>query len=406
MTTTAPVRRYDLDWLRVLVILTVFIFHCGRFFDTDGWHVKNPVRHESVQVWTVFLVCWMMPLIFVISGGSTYYAIRSRSAGKFLKDRAARLLVPLIVGIFTHIALQVYLERVSFAGFKGSFFEFYPQYFKGLYGNGGNFAWMGLHLWYLEMLFLFSLLFIPLFVFLLGSAGQKVIDFFSHWLNKPGALYLLAVPPMILFALLDPKTQWGQRGFGGWPPIIYAFWFIYGFLLPMREPIENRLERTRWLSVGAAGGIFLTLLVLWKSGGDPKFGTIRYAFLLSLYALGSWCFILGFLGLGRKFLCFTNAFVRYANEAVLPFYVLHQTVILTVGFFVVRWVIPDSVKFLAIAASSFALILAVYEFAIRRNNVLRFLFGMRMRPRPTPTKEASPGGEPVKGVTVELHHRS
>src|SRR5262249_16902539 len=158
MTITTPVRRYDLDWLRVLVILTVFIFHCGRFFDTDGWHVKNHVRHEAVQVWTVFLVCWMMPFIFVISGESTFYALGSRSPGKFLKDRAARLVVPLVVGMFTHIPLQVYLERVSFSGFKGSFFDFYPRYFKGFYGNGGNFAWMGLHLWYLEALFLFSVI--------------------------------------------------------------------------------------------------------------------------------------------------------------------------------------------------------------------------------------------------------
>jgi len=383
MISTTPVRRYDLDWLRVLVILTVFIFHCGRFFDMDGWHVKNPVRHEAVQVWTVFLVCWMMPLIFVISGESTFYAFGSRSLGKFLKDRAARLIVPLIVGMFTHVALQVYLERVSFSGFKGTFFDFYPQYFKGFYAHGGNFAWMGLHLWYLEALFLFSLLFIPLFLFLLTRTGQKVIDSCGHWLSKPAALYLLAIPPMALFALLDPKTQWGQRGFGGWPPIIYAFWFLYGFALPMRSEVENQIVKTRRISLWVAVGIFLALVVLWKTGGDPKFGTVRYASLLSLYALASWCFILGFLGLGRSSLSFTNTYVRYANEAVLPFYVLHQTVILSIGFFVVRWSVPDLIKFLAISASSLGLILAIYEFAIRRNNVMRFLFGMRMQPRPT-----------------------
>src|SRR5689334_23111100 len=132
-------RRYDLDWLRVLVILTVFVFHCGRFFDTDGWHVKNPIRHQSVQIWTVFLACWMMPLIFTISGASTFYALSSRNSGRFIKDRALRLLVPLVVGIFTHVVFQVYLERVSFGGFRGSFLEFYPHYFEGFYAFGGNF---------------------------------------------------------------------------------------------------------------------------------------------------------------------------------------------------------------------------------------------------------------------------
>jgi hypothetical protein len=124
MTTGASQRRYDLDWLRVLVILVVFVFHCGRFFDTDGWHVKNPVRHPTAQLWTVFLVCWMMPLIFVISGASTFYAL-GKGTGKFVKDRASRLLVPVVAGIFSHIAWQVYLERVSFSGFNGSFLQFY-----------------------------------------------------------------------------------------------------------------------------------------------------------------------------------------------------------------------------------------------------------------------------------------
>lgn len=93
MTANPPAsRRPDLDWLRVLVILVVFVFHCGRFFDTDGWHVKNAIRHQSVTVWTVFLVCWMMPLIFVISGASTFYALGSRNPRRFVKDRALRLL--------------------------------------------------------------------------------------------------------------------------------------------------------------------------------------------------------------------------------------------------------------------------------------------------------------------------
>src|SRR5947207_4503997 len=113
VTASTATRRFDLDWLRLLVILVVFVFHCGRFFDTDGWHVKNAVRHQSVQVWTTFLVCWMMPLIFVISGASTFYALKSAGAGRFVRDRAVRLLVPLLAGIFTHIALQVYLERIS-----------------------------------------------------------------------------------------------------------------------------------------------------------------------------------------------------------------------------------------------------------------------------------------------------
>src|SRR6187549_3429132 len=113
-------RRYDLDWLRVLAILAVFVFHSGRFFDQGDWHVKNPTTYLGVQIWTTFLVNWIMPLIFVISGASTFYALGARGAGRFIKDRVLRLLVPLVVGIFTHVMVQVYLERVSHRQFNGS----------------------------------------------------------------------------------------------------------------------------------------------------------------------------------------------------------------------------------------------------------------------------------------------
>jgi peptidoglycan/LPS O-acetylase OafA/YrhL len=63
---------------------------------------------------------------------------------------------------------------------------------------------------------------------------------------------------------------------------------------------------------------------------------------------------------------------------VLPFYILHQTVLLTVGYFVVRWPIPDLLKWAIILVVSFAIIMALYEFLVRRINVLRFLFGMKL----------------------------
>jgi hypothetical protein len=89
--------------------------------------------------------------------------------------------------------------------------------------------------------------------------------------------------------------------------------------------------------------------------------------------------LVAILGYGSKFLNFENGFLKYANEAVLPFYILHQTVILGIGFFVVRWNIGIGVKFLIIALSSLVLIVATYDLVIKRVNTLRFMFGMKLR---------------------------
>jgi hypothetical protein len=75
--------------------------------------------------------------------------------------------------------------------------------------------------------------------------------------------------------------------------------------------------------------------------------------------------------------CYVSFFLTYANEAVLPFYIMHQTVLLVIGYYVTRWHIPDLLKFVTISGSSFTLIVGVYEFLIRRVNVLRVLFGMK-----------------------------
>jgi peptidoglycan/LPS O-acetylase OafA/YrhL len=383
MTTSirTSVRRNDLDWLRVLAILAVFVFHSSRFFDQGGWHVKNPTTYFGVQVWITFLGNWLMPVIFVISGASLFYALGSRGALKFVEDKVRRLFVPLVVGIFTHVMLQVYLERITHRQFFGSFWAFIPHYFEGWYGFGGNFAWMGLHLWYLLILFVFSLLFYPLLRWLRDGSGKTVLNRLGDFLALPGVVYVLALPVGWLMATLNPRDFIGIRDFGGWPLLIYLLFFLYGFVVVSHDRLQQRIQQLRGVSLAAGGVCMLALLALWASQGDPAFGSARYLQVFGIFGLSSWCWILAFLGFGFKHLTQSKPILAYANEAVLPFYVMHQTVLLCVGYFVVQWQIPDLLKYGIIAPSSFAIILALYEFAVRRVNVLRFLFGMRPLPK-------------------------
>jgi peptidoglycan/LPS O-acetylase OafA/YrhL len=117
------------------------------------------------------------------------------------------------------------------------------------------------------------------------------------------------------------------------------------------------------------------------SGGDAAFGTPRYVLVWCLRSLSSWCWVLAFAGLARQYLTRRSPFLDYANEAVLPVYVLHQTVILAVGYFVVQWAIPGLLKWAVIFVLSLTIIMALYEFLIRRFNVMRVLFGLKPRPK-------------------------
>ncbi len=392
MDTKNSQRRHDLDWLRVLAILTVFIYHSTRFFNLENWHVKNSVTYFWVEVWNAFATNWMMPLIFVISGASIFYALGKGGVGKFFKDKVLRLLVPLLVGAFTHASLQVYLERITHGQFSGSYFEFLPFYFHGIYDDGdptaGNFAFHGMHLWYLLFLFLFSLVFYPLLRWL-KEGGRGLLAKLGDFLALPGVVFTLAVPIILLSRYMDPNNPLRDIDPGGWGMAMYMSFFLSGFVIVSHERLQARIRRLRWLSLSLGMVLVSTHLLFEFQEIRLGVGGLRPLIVSTVEALASWSIILGILGFAMQHLTAHKPFLSYANEAVLPFYILHQTVLLCVGYFVVQWHIPDLVKWLVIVPISFTIIMGIYEYLVRRNNILRFLFGMKLQPA-KPVQEARP----------------
>jgi glucan biosynthesis protein C len=370
-------RRYELDWLRLMAILAVCVYHCTLIFAPDAYQIKNPTIYPYLDDLGAFTGLWGMPLILIISGASAFYALGKYNAGKYIKGLVARLLVPLVIGIFTHAALQVYLERLQDGTFSGSFLEFYPHYFEGLYAFGGNFAWMGMHLWYLEALFIYSVLCLPLFLWFKKSAsGQRLLQRLSNFLGGKGAIYLLTLPVLIVVNLFDPEGL-GTTVLGGWSIFNYLVFFILGFVIFSSERMLVSIKCLRWVSLAAGIFIWGIFDMVWGVLGDPNFGTWQFLCGSALWCLCAWCWLMAIFGFGIQHLRRSKPFLSYANEAVLPFYILHQSTIVPIAFFVVRWAIPDIFKFFVILLTTFVIVMVIYEFLVRRFNLLRFLFGMK-----------------------------
>jgi hypothetical protein len=383
-------RRYDFDWLKVLATLAVFLFHCARFFDLGGWHVKNAQLSVGMQGLVNVLVQWLMPLFFVLSGASIYLALKKRSNCQFLLERCTRLLIPLCFGILVLVPPQVYIERLgdraqgvaAWTGmpkFAGSFWQFYPHYFQGWYGFGGNFAWMGLHLWYLLVLFLFSLLLLPLFRFLNTASGQTILARFVSGCQTlgqvPGLVFLMpSVPLMVLEITLDPRTV-GTQALGGWNVLSYLVWLVYGYIMVAIGQIERSLHRYGFIGLFLA--ISTTIVLLLGHNVPIANDPIISAMMRSLRAFNSWCWIVALLRLGNQYLSFNHPFLRYASQAAFPFYVLHQTIIVIFGFVIADWTMGILPKYLMLAVTSFAAILVGYEGLIRYFRKLGFLFGLK-----------------------------
>jgi len=377
---TKPIqRRYDLDWLRVLAFTGVFLYHCSRFFAASDWHIKNATTSPLVDTLKGIFDLWGMPLIFVISGASIFFALRPGSAMQFLRNRVFRLLIPLPFGILVLAPPQIYLDRLTHGKFQGNFLEFLPLYFRDWNIWGGNFAWSGVHLWYLENLFLSTLVLLPLFAVLKNQSGRRFTDALGRLSNRPGMIYLWVLPLVVLLILVDPfQVVRPMLSEDLTRLLIFPLFLVYGFLAYSGDQVRQAIIRQRRIALGLA--LILTLsapIVSQFIQNDP--GILLIILGMFLASMLIWCSILTILGYGMCYLTAGTPLLIYANEAVLPFYILHQPVILLAGCYVIPLNLSILAKYMIIAPLAFGITLGLYEFGIRRVNLMRRLFGLKLQ---------------------------
>ena len=394
-------RRYDVDWLRILAMLTVFLYHCTRFFDPEGWHLKNTEQSELLFVLMRGLIwTWVMELFFLLSGVGTWYALRSSRAGAYIWERIKRLLIPLYsVGLFVLLPLQFYFEQVTNRGYSGNFWQIIPGYFAGFKLPSitqSPFSLLPIpflgHLWFLQYLFLISLMSLPLLLYLKLGQGQRWVAKLAGWCDSRGGIFLFIIPLSLALIGLQGffETQYS------WANLLwYAIFFVIGYMMAADSRFTVSVRRHGWicLVLWIVGFAVVGLLVL-VLGYDPYPGKEPFSFVFVLFQIAwtitSWSAVVFVLNIGARYLNKNQKILAYCNEAVLPFYLFHQTIILCVGWYVIHWDMGILIKLLIIAVVSFLLIMILYEMFVRRFNIVRFFFGMRPNPKNTDIVSKAP----------------
>jgi glucans biosynthesis protein C len=354
-------RQYDLDWIRVIATLAVFIYHCLMFFNPWAWHVKNSETDPTyITALSLFMSTWLMPIFFAVSGINSYYALQKKSGRQYIKERLARLGIPLLFGVMILTPPQIYMERVSHGQFSGSFFSWYPRYFDGVYldiGGSGNFAFVGLHLWYLLVLLIFSLITLPLLL--------KKRPFISKEL-KPLHLFVLSIPLIIISILLEVVNL------GGWDISYYLVVFLYGYYFFAKTSFKSVVQRL--LPMTMTISILTTVFFVY---GFMTGNNVSSILLASVKAVNCWSWLIVIFAMADKRLSHSNKWLDYGNKATMPFYVIHQPVIVTLGFLIADWEWPIIVKLIFLLGTAFIMIIVFYHFIISRISFLRILFGMK-----------------------------
>jgi len=361
------------------MFLLIF-YHTGRLFDQETWHIKNEQLSPVINTFNRFMDIWQMPLFFLLAGASIWYALGKRTPGGFAKERVLRLLVPLIFGMLIVVPPQVYLQRVFDGDFSGSFLSWYPNTFQGTYSmddpSAGNLSWH--HLWFLIYLFAFSLILLPVFLYFRKEKRAPLISGIAQLMEKPGAIFLPAIPLIVINITLRSTFGWGNQNLiWDWANFLYYMSVVfYGFLIVSDRRIIGVIQRNLFTALVVAG-IFSSLLLLSRfdkpSLPGPLYDTLN--------AAACWCWLIALIGIGSRLFNLTNRVLRYTTDAVLPVYIVHQTIIIALGFYIVKWDTSIVPKYFLVGVATLVLSLAVYEI-VRRTSVTRFLFGIKARRHP------------------------
>lgn len=374
-------RRYDLDWLRVIVFGLLIFYHVGMFFVSPDWewHIKNNSTYEWIKFPMKFLNMWRLPILFVISGMGTSYALSKRSGTQFALERTKKLLLPLIFGMLVIVPPQVYIEKISKGLIRGGYFDFWPsQAFIGKYPVG-NLSWH--HLWFLPYLLLFSLVLIPVFLYLRKNPNHILLRTTAKMCSSKLGLYWFVLPLYLIEAFIEPFFEVTHALVGDWFAIInYITLFFIGFLLiSVKDAFWKSVGQNRkmYLSCGIFGfAVFLFLTTQYEDGYVRHF---TEAF-VSVFTFWSW--ILTLFGYASKHLNKPSRLLAYCNEAVYPFYILHQTITVLLGYYVMNLQWSFFSKFSMMSIGTFLISWLIYEFLIRRWITVRPLFGLQNQKKP------------------------
>jgi glucans biosynthesis protein C len=374
-------RRYDLDWLRVIAIVILLYYHVGMMYVTWDWHIKyQPAGSAILEFLMRFLHQWRMPLLFLISGAGTYYALGKRSASGYAGERVKRLFFPLLFGMLVIVPPQIYLEKVFRQGLAIDYWAYYPQVFSFIPYPQGDFSWH--HLWFVAYLFVFSLLALPLFSWWRSQSANWVKNKLLWLIKQPGGVLWLVLPIVVSQIILRPYYPEETHDLlNDWAYFVfYLFPFIYGYILSSDNQYIRLICQQRRILLGAT---ILTTLIMYIFVYGIFFDASKaeVTWLEVWYVIDKimvmWFSVVATLGYAYRYLNFDHPWRKKLNEGVYPFYILHQTVIIIIGFQVLRWNLGLWAGFWVLSTLSFISCVGLYWFLIRPFRLMRFLFGLK-----------------------------
>ncbi len=319
------IRRYDIDWLRVILFGLLIWFHYAVFSLSQLEGNDSNMRLFNLPLFVVIGVMhqWRLAALFVISGMGTAFAFRRRTWLTYVRERGVRLGIPLLFGTYI-LWFGIFTPITT----TGRLFSIFPGSELMPYG----------HLWFIYNLLIYSLILTPLFSHVRKNPNGKIVQFVRFIFSLRYGLGLILIPPIILAinGILFKPWEFGEVGMW-WEFPRYLLYFLFGYLMivakdeyfaiidKIRIPITILMPilAISWYLFTETSHIPEVMAGGWAKKGYPAFSLdATFAALLQSFHAWFWCLFI--FSWASKLLNRPNKWLTYLNEAVYPTYIVHM----------------------------------------------------------------------------------
>lgn len=393
-------RRYDIDALRVLAFGILILYHCGMLFVPGwGWHIKSSYQIDALPGVMQFFNAWRMPLLFLVSGAAIALANPQKRLADFVSSRTFRLLFPLLMAMIFTVPLQAYVQAVANGSIEPGLLLFLIHYFsfspwpEGAFdGSDVGFTWN--HLWYLPYLFIYTLL-------LVGLLKLKTMLGLTVKSLSTGTVLVVTINFIItlvaLKLLVRPHFPETHALYNDWYAHPYYFgFFIFGYMLgrPACAHIWHKMADSRWtllalslssfaiwLGLKQCNDLQVNLWLFAPAAGELQLngasyllcGTTIKTLLHTLYSVSMIATILAF---GFKYLNKPDSAVARYSQAIFPWYIMHQTLIVLLAYWLVPLRIGVVAEAVLVISGTFIGCYMIYRYVIMPLPFLHSAFGI------------------------------
>jgi len=358
-------RLYYLDWLRVLVILSLIPFHSALTYSGQGdTYIVSPLKDITIIPFILIVSSlgnFFMTLLFFVSGIASFCFLRIKGVKQYISERRNKLLIPFGLGTIFLCPFQAYFKAL-YDGFSGSFFEFLPQFFSPKMAYYLGYA----HLWFLFYLFVFSLICVPLF------AGWKnnpqLLKNISGFLCSGNRILIPMAFILIAEVTLMPFFQGQFILIGDWAnDVVYLSFFIFGYVFASEKEIEEKVYTYFNISIFlipiCLSVLFYTYWMWSIEGSTDKYLTFLWVCTKGIYECAAIMFL---LSIGKKYLNKKSSLLSYLNRASFTYYLMHYVPVSLFTYVFIKKDINVYLKYTMTVILSYIFIAVFYEFFIRK----------------------------------------